>query len=242
MATWVSCHGAGAIITDRALFTISAGQGGALIRPMGETQVKGSVIFPIPSLPQGASTLAEIAVYFTSNAASVVLVSIMAGNHILWNREVRRTSDFRIDLRDDNIKVDQEGKGIAILVAFECYNTNSQLNVESVGLNVAVPSQELNVPVPSQGLKFESGTWSTTDVRPWTQSQLKTDGPIKFSTKFSSVPTVTVSMTGADVSEGIFRVKVYATDVDEHGFLVHADTWSDTKLYSCGVSWIAIGL
>ncbi len=70
----------------------------------------------------------------------------------------------------------------------------------------------------------------------------ETRGIISFLKEFKSVPTVVVSLCSADVScYTNFRVSVYATDINLKGFVVHADTWWDTALYSCGVSWIAIG-
>ncbi|KAI0544601.1 hypothetical protein F4679DRAFT_600448 [Xylaria curta] len=88
----------------------------------------------------------------------------------------------------------------------------------------------------------ESGEWNTTDVRPRDKPYEHTTGRVSFSNQFKSIPTVTMSINSADVSNGgNFRVKIYATAVDAKGFTIHADSWCDTKLYSCGVSWIAIG-
>jgi len=69
-----------------------------------------------------------------------------------------------------------------------------------------------------------------------------TEGRILFSKKFTSVPTVIVSLQLVDVSNSAnIRAKVYATHVGLEGFTVHADSWDDTALHSCGVSWLAIG-
>jgi len=78
-------------------------------------------------------------------------------------------------------------------------------------------------------------------VRPWDEPTQTTQGRVNFSFEFESVPTVTVSLSSADVATGTnFRVKVYATDVDKKGFTVHADSWYDTTLYSAGVTWLAV--
>ncbi|GAB1318331.1 H-type lectin domain-containing protein [Madurella fahalii] len=89
---------------------------------------------------------------------------------------------------------------------------------------------------------IESGRWNTMEVRPWQKPRHMTEGRISFGKRFNSIPTVMVSMDSADVSHNTnFRVKVYATDIDLTGFTVHADSWGNTRLYSCGVSWMAVG-
>lgn len=89
---------------------------------------------------------------------------------------------------------------------------------------------------------IDSGTWSTTRVRSWENPQVHTEGRVCFSKEFKTTPTVSVSMSAADVSKyANFRVKVYATAVDATGFTAHADSWADTKMHSCEISRIAIG-
>ncbi|KAF5242841.1 hypothetical protein FAUST_3107 [Fusarium austroamericanum] len=89
---------------------------------------------------------------------------------------------------------------------------------------------------------IDSGTWSTITVRSWENPQVHTEGRVSFSKDFKTAPTVSVSISAADVSKDAnFRVKVYATAVDATGFTAHADSWSNTKIYSCEISWIAIG-
>lgn len=67
-----------------------------------------------------------------------------------------------------------------------------------------------------------------------------TEGRVLFSKKFTSVPIVIVSLSSIELLGGC-RVRVYATHVGLEGFTVHADTWCDTDLYTCAVSWLAIG-
>ncbi|KAF7888117.1 uncharacterized protein EAF02_002658 [Botrytis sinoallii] len=67
-------------------------------------------------------------------------------------------------------------------------------------------------------------------------------GSISFSKEFESPPIVMLSLTGVDTgNEANSRVQVYASEVTSKGFTVHADSWGNTKLYSCGASWIALG-
>ncbi|RYP51108.1 hypothetical protein DL769_010865 [Monosporascus sp. CRB-8-3] len=81
--------------------------------------------------------------------------------------------------------------------------------------------EELSSLASVRGPVIESGAWSTNSVRHWNPPQRTTEGRVNF------------------VKE--FKVKVYATAVDLKGFTVYAESWWDTQLYSCGVSWIAIG-
>ncbi|KAF8429812.1 hypothetical protein EV426DRAFT_582916 [Tirmania nivea] len=71
---------------------------------------------------------------------------------------------------------------------------------------------------------------------------MRTEGSVYFHQKFTSVPTVIVSLSSADLSHNHnFRLGVYATNVNLEGFTVHADTWDDSVVYACGISWLAIG-
>ncbi|KAI0885878.1 uncharacterized protein GGS22DRAFT_162192 [Annulohypoxylon maeteangense] len=89
---------------------------------------------------------------------------------------------------------------------------------------------------------IDSGAWNTMEVRPWNRPESSTQARINFIEKFASVPMVAVSLNMADVQHSSnFRVKVYATAVDVNGFTIKAESWSDTTLYCCGVTWIAIG-
>ncbi|KAI0593109.1 hypothetical protein F4775DRAFT_526491 [Biscogniauxia sp. FL1348] len=91
-------------------------------------------------------------------------------------------------------------------------------------------------------LVVETGVWNTMEVRPWNRPEQSTSAWIKFSKKFHCVPAVTVSICAADMSrDQNVRIKVYATDINSDGFHIHAESWFDTVLYSCGVAWTAIG-
>ncbi|KAL7922110.1 hypothetical protein ACQKWADRAFT_105478 [Trichoderma austrokoningii] len=95
----------------------------------------------------------------------------------------------------------------------------------------------------SERVMVESGSWTTQDVRPWQRPEQSTNAKILFSKPFKSTPKLITSITGADVShDANFRVKVYATSITERGFIIHADSWAETKLYSCEVSWMAVGV
>lgn len=103
-------------------------------------------------------------------------------------------------------------------------------------------SAALQPPAAAQACVYDSGTWNTMEVRAWQNPRPKTSARVTFNQKFASAPKVIASVSSADVAKGSnLRITVSASDVDAAGFTVHADTWGDTTLYSCGVSWFAIG-
>ncbi|KAF8434467.1 hypothetical protein BGX38DRAFT_1219495 [Terfezia claveryi] len=90
----------------------------------------------------------------------------------------------------------------------------------------------------SLSLKIDSGTY----VRDFRHPPGMTEGRILFSRRFESVPTVIVSLQSVDASNRVnLRVRVFATHVNLAGFTVRAESWADTEIYSCGVTWLAIG-
>jgi H-type lectin domain len=224
------------------LFTVRATEGGSEIRPTDANRLRGTIMFPLPSQPKGASQFTAVGVAFTSNTAIVNEVAIMSSNDELYRKSgLQKTGDFTLKLSGATgveIKAEQPENGLALAVAVDFDTVAGKITFRSVGVEVALAR-----PKPAPTVKFDSGTWSTMEVRPWTNTtKPDTQAWIKFSKTFTSAPAVMVSMAGADVGKGdSFRVKVYATDITARGFMVHADTWEDTKLYSCGVSWIAIG-
>ena len=88
---------------------------------------------------------------------------------------------------------------------------------------------------------IECGVWDMASIRPPHQVQALTQGRVNFTKEFTSIPMVAVSIRSADVCNATnFRVKVYATDIDRKGFTAHADSWWDTSLHGCQVTWMAI--
>ncbi|KAI1657622.1 hypothetical protein F4813DRAFT_359105 [Daldinia decipiens] len=238
MRVWVSSHGAGAINTLDNSFRITASEGGSVIRPTKAGELKGTVLFPLHGLPSSISYYNKVAVDFSSQTARVDEVVIMSGSdEVFQKKRLRKTGDFTIPLHGHHVKAEEEGKGLALWLKVEFENVTAELEFRSVGLEVVVTS-----PPPTEKMKLDSGSWNTGDVRSWDHPREKTEGLVKFTNEFSSIPTVLVSMNTASVKGGSnFRVKVYATDISSRGFTIHADSWADTVLYSCGVTWLAIG-
>lgn len=65
---------------------------------------------------------------------------------------------------------------------------------------------------------------------------------VTFGTPFLRAPRVSVSLAQLD-NERLFnlRVNVFARNVTKSGFDLVVATWSETRLYSVGASWMAHG-
>jgi hypothetical protein len=82
----------------------------------------------------------------------------------------------------------------------------------------------------------------------WTLLEPDGEGPrvfrhsIAFARPFSAPPVVHVGIVGLDISkDDNARVRVRAVDITETGFVLHAETWWGTKMWSVEVSWMAVG-
>ncbi|KAK6950627.1 hypothetical protein Daesc_007151 [Daldinia eschscholtzii] len=101
---------------------------------------------------------------------------------------------------------------------------------------------ELSALASARGPRVECGLWNTGEVRSWKYPSNETRGRINFSKDFKSIPKVTTGISSADVDKKAnFRISVYPTEIDKKGFKVNVDGWADTVIYTCGVSWVAIG-
>jgi len=64
---------------------------------------------------------------------------------------------------------------------------------------------------------------------------------ISFSDPFTEIPNVIVNMHRIDIDKDFNpRLDVYATNVTTTGFDLVIRAWSDTVIYSAGITWIAI--
>jgi hypothetical protein len=238
MSTWLSTHGAGAISGSDSAFVITANSAGALIRPSNPNKINGTVLFPLPCLPRDVSRLATVTVDFSSQTAYVSDIAVMSGSDTVFQKkDLQKTGEFNLRIYGESFNAEELQKGLTLAVGVTFESVVGNIRFRSVGLEVNVA---LSVPV--QSVRFATGSWNTTDVRPWNQPTEKTSGHIEFPSPFSAPPTVMVSMNTVSLADkGNFRVKVYATGISAHGFDVHADTWGGTTLCSCGVSWMALG-
>jgi len=96
---------------------------------------------------------------------------------------------------------------------------------------------------PRDKKKVDSGSFSTSDVRPWHEARAKNSKRVRFKEGwFRKPPTVLVALNMFDMAGNAdLRVRVDVDDVDAEGFTWHLDTWDDSTLYAAGASWIALG-
>ncbi|KAI1653878.1 hypothetical protein F4813DRAFT_373082 [Daldinia decipiens] len=122
----------------------------------------------------------------------------------------------------------------------QIHDTVADLTAKLAALSQKV--DELSELASARGPRVECGLWNTGEVRSSNQPSNNTRARIWFEKEFKSVPKVTTGMSSADVSKDAnFRVSVYPTEIDTKGFKVNVHGWHDTMIYSCGVSWVAIG-
>jgi hypothetical protein len=91
-----------------------------------------------------------------------------------------------------------------------------------------------------RGIQF--GSFSTTDDRPSSDKpQMQNKRTITFPNPFHDTPPkVIVWLNGFHISnKSNWRCRAYVTDITINSFVIHIDTWANTKLYSATASWIA---
>jgi len=63
-----------------------------------------------------------------------------------------------------------------------------------------------------------------------------------FSAPFEASPIVHLGLTGFDIDQrDTSRIKLTATEINETGFVAEIETWRETRVYSVGFSWLALG-
>jgi hypothetical protein len=238
-SVWLRAHGSAGFIIGDSTFTHAVDETGCVVRPGRIQQLRCSVLFPLPSAPWDVREYTSVAVSFSAQAAEIDGVQLMSGNDELWAKmRLEKSQSFVRKIPDGAAKSDGDAMGLALSVQVKFYNMDAQVQFQSVGVQAA---GETLAKDQAKAIKFDRGTWDTQSVRNWSNPQVHTSGRVNFTTMFDSKPQVSVGITGLDLKPvSSARVVVYATDIDERGFTAHADTWDDTVLYSCVVSWVAI--
>jgi hypothetical protein len=80
---------------------------------------------------------------------------------------------------------------------------------------------------PAGKKKVDSGTFSTSEVRPWHEARSRNSKRVRFKEGwFDKPPTVLVGLNLLDMAGNAdLRIQVDADDVDHEGFTWHLDTW-----------------
>ncbi|KAK6362668.1 hypothetical protein TWF730_000123 [Orbilia blumenaviensis] len=87
--------------------------------------------------------------------------------------------------------------------------------------------------LPPGNKEFQWGTFTT--------KQARTEEAISFSNQYSSDPRVLVFFTTLDIDKSAnCCIDTYPSEVTTRGFKLNIETWSNTKLLECGVSWVAL--
>ncbi|KAF8526234.1 hypothetical protein BU17DRAFT_62219 [Hysterangium stoloniferum] len=86
-----------------------------------------------------------------------------------------------------------------------------------------------------------TGQFITTEIRAWDDLKQQTAKQVTFDTPYSAPPSVQIGLNTVDIDKSTnVRVKVTASNITNTGFTANGDTWSDTKLYTAGASWLEI--
>jgi outer membrane murein-binding lipoprotein Lpp len=106
--------------------------------------------------------------------------------------------------------------------------------IAALSYKVEQLASQVNSAQPQPRLQVDSGQWRN--------KMASASQRVNFSKTFESAPRVIVSISKADIDcNANFRLNVFASEIDSEGFTIHANSWLDTVLFECGVSWVAIG-
>jgi hypothetical protein len=85
------------------------------------------------------------------------------------------------------------------------------------------------------------GRFSTQDFRLPSKPKLLNSMQVDFEPKYPEPPSIAVGLTEVVLSKDFnVRIKAYADRVTQSGFMIHADSWADTVLYSAGAAWFEV--
>ncbi|GLA25390.1 hypothetical protein CBS147346_2907 [Aspergillus niger] len=83
--------------------------------------------------------------------------------------------------------------------------------------------------------------FTTQDFRPPSRSNLLNALQVNFDPEYKEAPSVAVGLTELNLSKDFnVRIKAYADRITESGFVIHADSWADTILFSAGAAWFEV--
>ncbi|OQD80181.1 hypothetical protein PENANT_c038G09782 [Penicillium antarcticum] len=83
--------------------------------------------------------------------------------------------------------------------------------------------------------------FSTQDFRLPSNPKLLNATQVNFEPKYPEPPAIAVGLTELDISKEFnVRIKAYADRVTQSGFVIHADSWADTVLFSAGAAWFEV--
>ncbi|KAA1472305.1 hypothetical protein DENSPDRAFT_897123 [Dentipellis sp. KUC8613] len=95
---------------------------------------------------------------------------------------------------------------------------------------------------PQGRLDVVSGRADTRDIRSWIRPQLNNNNKITFGNiNFAQPPKVFVALNSLNIDRSAnLRIRTSVDNVTTSGMTWHIDGWSDTVLYSAGISYICV--
>jgi hypothetical protein len=93
---------------------------------------------------------------------------------------------------------------------------------------------------PPKGL--DAGQFNTMEVQPLAQPAKEHQKRKVLHQRYPSIPGLVVGLNWLDIDAGHnIRVKAQALSLDQEKFIANINVWSDTVLYSAGMTWLEIG-
>ena len=96
------------------------------------------------------------------------------------------------------------------------------------------------IAVPAKSNVFRAGSYSTSELHHYTQPAQKHSKSLSFSSPIRDNPQVFTALNHIDIPNAQnLRIQLNEDTVSGTGFTWHIDAWSDTKISSAGVSYLA---
>lgn len=115
------------------------------------------------------------------------------------------------------------------------------IHIDTWGDTVLYSGKASWIAFPSTHTNIASGSYNTTDIRPWDQPQHTNQGTAEFGDRFQQAPRVWAALSELDVGNGAnLRIRSITSDVTATGMTWNLDSWGDTVLYSAGASYLAV--
>jgi hypothetical protein len=87
----------------------------------------------------------------------------------------------------------------------------------------------------------DKARFRTQDFPPPSKSSSLNSLQVEFQPKYPEPPSIAVGLTELNLSKDCnVRIKAYADRITESGFVIHADSWADSILYSAGAAWFEV--
>lgn len=119
--------------------------------------------------------------------------------------------------------------------ATDISNTGATFHIDTWGDSELNGAAMCWIAFPKGKKKVDSGTFSTSEVRPWHEAKSRNSKRVRFKERwFNKPPTVLVGLNLLDMAGNAdLRIQVEADEVDAEGFTWHLDTWVSCSSLIC---------